>query len=373
MTETATFTPKWASPPGETIADLLEERSIEHTKFAKYIGYSVAKVQDLLDGKIEISKPLARQLSSVVGGTEDFWLRREAQFREGQAQLVVVETEAETLAWLKSLPVKYMRDSGWISASNAKEDLLKACFKFFGVRDVAEWKRHFPDMLTLAAYRTSPTFVPEIGPVAAWLRHGEREAEKINCKAWNKAALVAAIPAMKALIKVKDPKIFLPKLRELCAEVGIALVIAKTPPGCPASGAAKLLREDKALILMSFRYLSDDHFWFSFFHEVGHLVLHAKKGLFLEEVRANRTITDEEKEANEFSSDVLIPKEIKMALLSLPLNKFSIARAAVRAGVSPGIIVGHLQHIGRVDYGRLNAYKRRYKWDAVLGITHETE
>jgi HTH-type transcriptional regulator / antitoxin HigA len=34
--------------------------------------------------------------------------------------------------------------------------------------------------------------------------------------------------------------------------------------------------------MLSFRYKTNDHFWFSLFHELAHLLLHGKKSLFLE-------------------------------------------------------------------------------------------
>jgi Zn-dependent peptidase ImmA (M78 family) len=114
------------------------------------------------------------------------------------------------------------------------------------------------------------------------------------------------------------------------------------------------------MILLSFRYLSDDHFWFTFFHEAGHLVLHGDRCIFLE---GDDTLTTEEEDAaNAFAADTLIPPEYQAEMLRLPLNGRDVMRFARKVGVSPGIVVGQLQHYGRFRQNQLNNLKRRFTW-----------
>jgi hypothetical protein len=68
--------------------------------------------------------------------------------------------------------------------------------------------------------------------------------------------------------------IFIPYIRGLLATAGVSLVVLPTPRGCRASGATCFFTPDRATLVMSFRYLTDDHFWFTLFHEIGHLILH---------------------------------------------------------------------------------------------------
>ena len=87
------------------------------------------------------------------------------------------------------------------------------------------------------------------------------------------------------------------------------MVIVPAPSGCKVSGATLFPQQDKALLLLSFRYLSDDHFWFSFFHEVGHLLLHGIEKIFLEGV--DEINQNDEEEANKFAAELLIPLSIR--------------------------------------------------------------
>ena len=114
------------------------------------------------------------------------------------------------------------------------------------------------------------------------------------------------------------------------------------------------------MILLSFRYLSDDQFWFTFFHEAGHLLLHGDRCIFLE--GDDTLTTEEEAEANAFAANILIPPEYQAEMLRLPLDGRAVMRFARKVGVSPGIVVGQLQHHGRFRRNQLNNLKRRYTW-----------
>ncbi|MCH7749100.1 MAG: ImmA/IrrE family metallo-endopeptidase [Acidobacteria bacterium] len=159
----------------------------------------------------------------------------------------------------------------------------------------------------------------------------------------------------------KDPGRFIPQLQKYCAESGVAVAVVRAPTGCRASGATRFLSRDKALLLLSFRYLTDDQFWFTFFHEAGHLLLHGCDELFLE--GDDTPSNAEEQEANEFAARTLVPSEFLPSLLALDANAREVIRLAVRLGVSPGVVVGQLQHLGKIGHDQLNRLKRRYRWE----------
>jgi Zn-dependent peptidase ImmA (M78 family) len=109
--------------------------------------------------------------------------------------------------------------------------------------------------------------------------------------------------------------------------------------------------------------LSDDHFWFTFFHEIGHLILHGKWSTFVD-VEATST-SDKEIEANTFAAGVLVPGDRHDELVDLRARTENVVRFAISVGVGPGIIVGQLQHLGLIGRHQLNFLKRRYDWDQI--------
>lgn len=354
MIEATNFLPEWASPPGATISDLLEDQRRSIDEFAHGLGCNRKDTTNLLNGSLEITRDLADTISQLLGGTADFWLAREQQYRDSLTRL---ETSKQ---WLSEIPVADMVRYGWIKKVKDAKDKVSVCLDYFDVSTVSEWYEKYEGSAKLAAFRTSATLTSEEGSVLTWIRKGEIEAEKIVCNDWNRESFEEVLPNIRALTREKDPEVFLPALTKLCAECGVAVVVARAPSGCRASGVTKFITPEKALMMLSFRFLSDDHFWFTFFHEAGHLILHEKNALFLE---GNGFASgDKESEANEFSANVLVPREHQGSMHALPLNARAVMRFARSIGISPGIVVGQLQHSGKFTVRQLNKLKTRYSW-----------
>ncbi len=355
MSNLENFRPDWASPPGATIESILREKGISKRRFCKDTELSTEEVERLIGGRVRITIRLARKLSEVLGSSVEFWMNRDFLFQEGIASVRKREEE-----WVKCMPVRDMVNFGWIKPVSNSSERLASCLSFFGVMSVAAWRQKYEAMQEQVAFRTSRSFEPEQAAVAAWLRQGEIEAARVNCADWNPKQLERNIEYIRSLTRISKPRRFLPKLLACCADSGVAVVVVRTPTGCHASGAVRFLGSKKALIQLSFRYLADDHFWFTVFHEIGHLLLHKPKGIVLEHLSAPDT--PEENEANEFAANALVPIEHKEELVQLPANSRDVIRFAVRIGVSPGIVVGQLQHLGKLEYTQLNSLKRRYRW-----------
>jgi HTH-type transcriptional regulator/antitoxin HigA len=146
------------------------------------------------------------------------------------------------------------------------------------------------------------------------------------------------------------------------AEAGVALVVVRAPNGCRASGATRQISSDKAMILLSFRYRADDQFWFTVFHEIGHLVLHGTE-TFIDD---DETLEDNrEREANEFASACIIPNTWRTEFNRLPATSEAVLRFSVSLGIAPGLTVGQLQFRERIGHDRLNALKRHWTWDQI--------
>jgi hypothetical protein len=250
---------------------------------------------------------------------------------------------------------------GWIEPVPKRSEELAACLKFFDVPNVAAWHRMYGSIERKFLFRKSAAFDSKPAAVAAWLRQGEIEAKEMRCAPWSAQAFGTALTSIRSLTREKDPKRFVSQLQKACAEVGVAVTIVRSPSGCRASGATRFVAADKALLLLSFRHLSDDQFWFSFFHEAGHLLLHSHQEVFIEGIEASDSAA--EKEANEFAAHTLIPPQHTPELLRLRQNKFELVRFARRMGISPGIVVGQLQHYGKIKPNHFQGLKRRYRWE----------
>jgi len=352
------FALDWLSPPGDTIADVLEERGWSQTEFAQRIDYTLKHVNQLLRGKAPISEETALRLERVLGSTARFWLQREAEYREALARRAEAAAMHQESAWLAELPLKEMVRFGWVQdcRENAAAQVSE-CLRFFGVATVPAWRERY--VVPLAAFRASPRFEMQPGAVAAWLRQGERRAAAIDCAPFDRRAFRQALHELRALTNEPEPAVFVPKMAALCAAAGVAVVLEPAPSGCPASGAVRWLTPDCALLMLSLRYKSNDQLWFSFFHEAGHLLLHGKRLLFLEV--EEHLDGQEEGEADAFARDFLIPPAAATQLAGMR-SEAAVRQAAEQIGIAPGIVVGRMQKEGWLPWTHLNGLKVRYTW-----------
>ena len=354
MLSSPDFAPDWTSPPGATIAEILKAQSMSTGAFAHQLGQSEEEVQELLQGRKPITVGLARALTQTLGASVEFWVARDFQYRS-HTRHAPAEKD-----WLATLPLGDMIRFGWVSPPPLPEEEVDACLRFFDVPIVQAWRDSYLLTPALAAFRTSASFDSRPAAVAAWLRQGTILGTAMKCDPWNREGFLASLDEARALTRIKEPSRYLLALRECCAKNGVAVAIVRTPAGCRASGATSFLSRHKALILLSFRYRSDDHFWFTFFHEAAHLVLHGEDSVFID--GEPTPTTSEEQEANEFAGNVLIPPEYLEEMTGLPVEGRAVIRFARRIGVSPGIVVGQMQHAGRLNHKQLNSLKRRFQW-----------
>lgn len=357
---TSEFNPDWVSPPGDTIEDLLSERGWTQAEFAIRTGFTKKHVNDLVRGRAAITPEAAMRLERVLDAPADFWLRRESRYREALQRRRAADRLQDDVPWLDELPIKAMERHGWIRKVSGPAARVQECLNFFGVASVSAWRGQYGR--PLAALRASPKFATRAGALAAWLRAGERAASRMEWKPFRLAEYKQALVEARKLTSETDPRVFIPALQQLMAGVGVTVVFVPAPDGCPVSGAARWTTPDRALIVLSLRHKTNDHLWFTFFHEAGHVLLHGKKMLFID---LDGSLTDQaEEEANKFSRDFLIPAGDAKELAELGCRASAVIAFAKRISIAPGIVVGRLQRQGQVPWTHLNKLKVRYTWAA---------
>lgn len=357
----ATFIHDWVSPPGDTISDLLSERGLSLDEFAWRLGESPSFATELLHGRVAITEGIAEALTKLLGASMAFWLAREQNYRDDLRRFVQGQDPIASEKWLDEVSASELVSLGWVDQESASIDRTTACLRFFGVPNPRAWQSAYSDVLGTVAFRTSKSYPSHLGAVAAWLRQGEIMATSMRCKYWSASELFGSVEKIRSLTRERDPDKFIPTLQALCASAGVAVVVMRAPSKCRASGAVRTLARDRRLLLLSCRYKSDDHFWFTVFHEIGHLLLHPETPLIIEgEETISRKMEDE---ANAFAGDVLIPAEFRDAMQALPLDGRRVMRFAKNIGVSPGIVVGQMQNAGLLRPNQLNNLKQRYAWD----------
>lgn len=359
MTSTSSFRPNWAMHPGASIADALEERGISQREAAERLQVTPKHINELIKGHTRVTSETARALARVIGSTPEFWLRLQTHYDLESLRLrEAKQLESKHANWLKLFPLKEMIAWGWIEERYSVADTINEVLNFFGIAEPKAWESVYGNRAI--AYRTSSTFDSRTGALTAWLREGERRALQLDCEVWNPQGFKSLLPALREYSTHEDFHAAQRSLVEDCRQVGVAVVLVRPPKGCVASGATYFLGKDRAVLALSARHKSDDHLWFSFFHEAAHLILHSKKLRFIEGVDGlDETL---ESEANTFAAKMLIPEPFASQLNTLT-TKSRVRAFAEKLGISPGVVVGRLQHDGILKFNQYNDLKVRYRWN----------
>lgn len=364
MTElTRPFTPDWVSPPGDTILDLLEERDWTQAQLSERLGYTTKHISQLINGKAPINEETALKLERVLGSTAGFWLNREAHYRAQLAKIEEQERLETWTPWLDQLPIKELMQHGVIPKrridAKSKPGIVRELLHFFGVASPEDWRTFYVGME--CAFRRTREAQSDVGAIAAWIRQGEILAERLDCPKYSKPKFEKAVREIRTLT-VLEPEEFVPKMQRLCWEAGVVFVIVPSIPRAHVSGMARWLNLHKALIQLSLYGKQNDRFWFTFFHEAAHILLHDKKDIFLDEWDGGVIVqSKQEDEANCWAREFLIPPRYDAELPKLK-SKDAVVDYAKRLGIHPGIVVGRLQHDGLIAPAWMNGLKVSYRF-----------
>lgn len=352
------FKPNYAVAPGDILDEELDYRGMSQAELAQRTGLAKKTINEIIKAKAPITPDSALKLERVLRQPADYWLNLEKMYQAFLARRAEMKRLAEDVTWLKNLPIRKMITLGWIKPCKPEAAQLDEVLSFFGIASVDQWESVWEQLGV--AYHKSTVFEGHSVAISAWLRQGEIEAQAIDCAPFAAKQFKTSLEKIRALTCEPDPGVFVPALQKLCAAAGVAVVFVPELPKTHVSGATRWLNKDKALIQLSLRHKTNDHLWFTFFHEAGHILKHGKKALFLE---GNGMDDPFEQEANEFASQFLVPAKLLNRLVSQPpYSKAAIRQFAEETGIAPGIVVGQLQHRKLLPYTHCNDLKVRYSW-----------
>lgn len=345
---THAFRPDYVIAPGETLRERLAEMNLSQAELAARAGMSTKHVNQIIQGNAPITLDTAVVLERVTGMPASFWNRREADYREALLRSKPREMTAEDEKWLASLPLKELQKRRRLPQERDSGRLFDAVLSFFGVADREAWERIWRG--PVASFRRSHAYASHPGAVVAWLRIAELDAQERKVEPYSAAAFRSAVREIRGLTAAGDPN----ELLELCGAAGVVVVFVPEVPRCRISGAAWWATANRAVIALSDRYKKDDRFWFTFFHESAHILLHSKKETFVDDGSDDDLL---EEGANRFAAELMIPREQVRRLSSLATEADVLAFAG-ELGIAPGIVVGRLQHDGLWGWNRGSTLKR---------------
>ncbi|WP_245504012.1 ImmA/IrrE family metallo-endopeptidase [Rhizobium leguminosarum] len=363
MTMDETNATDWFSKPGDSIRAVMQRRLMTADQVATKLEGGLRTLRSLLDGSKVIDTDVARSLAEALGASPSFWLKRQENFERAVERAVAAISRDEIDEFIRNVPAPGLKPPRGKMTDERRYEEVGKRLVYFSVPNAKSWHQHYGRLVGRTDFRSTSAFATKEEAVLLWLRRGELEADLVKTREWNAGNLEDRVETIKQLSRLKLPGQFIPKLRTLLGEAGVALAVVKAPAGCRASGATRLVSPDKAMILMSFRHRSDDHFWFTLLHEIGHLVLHHAQ-TFVD--------TDEdgpsdmrEDEANTYARKCIIPDERLDEFESLKADRDQVVRFSVKSKIASGLTVGQMQKRDMIGKEKLNFLKRTWTWEQI--------
>jgi HTH-type transcriptional regulator/antitoxin HigA len=357
MVTESRFVPDYVTAPGQIIEEVLDAKGINKAELATRCGLSTKTISLIVSGKAPITPETSIQLERILGISANTWNNLEANYRLFLAKAQDTSNLSKETTWTEAFPIKEMEQRRWIPKGNSPVENASNLLNFFGVGNVTSWVGQYGNLSI--RLRRSKKYTPTPEALAVWIRKCELEANAISTEPYNHEKLDNALCEIRQL-SCQEPNFFEPKMKSLLANSGVALVFVGELSGTHLCGATQWLTPEKAMIALSLRYKTDDHLWFTFFHEAGHIKLHSKKLSFID--GTDKDEDTQEAEADLFASNHLIPRVEYTRFVSAKKFDISTVRTfAGELGIAPGIIVGRLQHDGYLRWNELSHLKCHFE------------
>ncbi|QVL32479.1 ImmA/IrrE family metallo-endopeptidase [Telmatocola sphagniphila] len=272
--------------------------------------------------------------------------------------------------WTKIFPVSVMRKLRFSLPEGVSD--VEALLQFFGVASPDAWRSKWGDYAV--AFRQTQKFDFHREALTAWVREAEIIAGQIPLADFDEEKLRGSLDEFRRLTR-EDTQVGLDRAQLLCAKAGVALVLVPELPGTRISGCARWLNDRHAMIGLTVRYKWADQLWFTFYHEVAHVLLHRRR-LFVIDNAADHmgdavvdpVMAKYEEEADRFAGDLLIPPVALAEFLSRhgeTLTSEEIHAFADSIEIGPGMVVGRLQHDEILKHWQGNMLRQKLGWDFV--------
>jgi addiction module HigA family antidote len=307
------YFPSMVFHPGETLTEKLEEMEMGPKEFALRTDKPEKTIIAVMKGNSSITPDMAVRFEGVTKIPAHFWMNHQRSYDEFIVREKRKVTIEEAVPWAKQFPLTDMINKGWLPQVSSIQEKTMELLAFFGFSNHKAWEEYYFKQQLKVAFRISLSQTQEPFAISAWLRKGELQAAELETNDYSEKKFKEILSALKSVM-AKHPHGSLIQLQQICLEAGVKVVQTPCIKKASLSGSTRWLN-DTPFIQLSERYHHNDNFWFTFFHQAGHILLHGKKDIFLENVDYSDKDLEKEREADEFANKwTLTHEEVRKKL-----------------------------------------------------------
>jgi len=291
--------------PGETLEEKIQEIGMGVKEFATRVSKPEKTIIAVIKGKSSITPDMALSFEMVTRIPADMWLRYQNNYDEFVARKRREKTLREGLSWAEKFPIEEINDMGWLAKfatiGEQPRDIVETLCLFFGVSSPKGWEDFYLNQRLRVAFRITLAESCDPYALSAWLRQGEIQAKEISLT--TKYTIKTLKDTLTDILDVRNSGSNEPKetIVAILAKAGVKLIFTKTLSSAPVKGCTRYIYGVPCIQLAD-SLESADEFWQTLFHEIGHILLHGKKDIFMENVEYGDKNPEKEREADEFAS-----------------------------------------------------------------------
>ncbi|MBR5042726.1 MAG: HigA family addiction module antidote protein [Bacteroidales bacterium] len=290
--------------PGKVLQEKLLELNMSIKEFAARADVTEQFILDVITGASGVSPVLAIAIEFVTGMDAAALLKWQWQYDEWKARSEHFNKIAKAGSkWLKMLPVEEIVGNKWLTPAKGTSVETDDLLRFYGVASPNAWENYYFKQKLKVAFSIS--LEASINPYAlsAWLRRGEIQAQEQEIENdYDAKKLKQMIPDL-ALILAFPQEDILTTIKCLFSKVGVKIIYTEPLSSVPIKGATRWIYGHPCIQLLNSpeRY---DNYAYTVLHETGHILLHGKKDIFIEEVgfkSSDPSYSSKEQEADAFA------------------------------------------------------------------------
>lgn len=335
--------------PGEYIREELRKKGWTQDEFAAIIGRPQSRINEIINGKHNLTPEIAVELSEALGGAAELWLAREAAYRLSLMSFESPDVKLRSRLY-ELAPVKEMQKRGWIQETKSTYDLQASLMRFYGLSNI------FDSPVVSGVMRKTDPETELTASQKAWVFRVRDLALRYPAMGFNDSKRDECFDTLRKLSAYSAHTAKVPKVLSL---FGIRFVIVQPLEGGKIDGVTTWIDENTPVIGMSLRFDRIDYFWHTLLHEVAH-AFHRDESIDTDmgddhPISAKSRI---ELRADDEATSCLIPKQELRGFIRRygPLYTESIINQfANKLKIHPAIIIGQLQHLGEIGYSKFRS------------------
>lgn len=335
---------------GKYLKDYLEFNNISQSEFAMRMGITQKHMNEILNGKANITLEMAGNIERLTGINSSFIINIENS-RKIKERILEEYGTKENLKKIitKEYYISQLKKNNWITFKD-ETNILQICIDLLDFLKVRDFKVVEKLEQQVLFKKTGEDFKK----LALWIAHCDEIVKTQKVNEYNNYNLLFLISDLKKYAYYKNLDI--EEIKNILNSYGIYFACEKALKGTKVRGCFKVKGKQPAIYITD-NYAGKDSFFFELFHELGHCKSDYNEA-------QNKTIIDGNKEKEEkvdkFALNAMIDENTWDEIIQSNLKESTLKQISERNKIPMSFIVGRLAKVKKITYNS-KLYQTNYK------------